>query len=154
MRLRVSSGRLVVCAMFLLGFTATGLLFLYWNLHLMPFMPLQEAIVAEFPDSAPRVEGGRRKMHKQTPLLLRVVVRVPFDPTLADPETAGRRQHYLERIRALAEVHTELAEFELLEVHFYFPLKEKELRERTERRNLKTWQVVDEQGQPVAESAA
>ena len=52
------TGRKVVASMFLMGICATAFLYGYWTLHLMPFMPLQEAIVAEFPGSAPRVNGG------------------------------------------------------------------------------------------------
>lgn len=149
-RRRGISGRVIVASMFAMGFLATGLLFLYWNLHLMPFMPLQQAIVTEFTDSSPRVDGGRRKMHRQTPMLLRIVMRVPFDPTVSDPETDQQLQHYLNRIRELATAHTDIASFEMLELHFYFPVGEKQRRERMIRRNLESWQDVDEDGNPLA----
>jgi hypothetical protein len=45
------SGRLIVASMFLLGICATSFLYTYWTLHLMPFMPLQESLVREFPGS-------------------------------------------------------------------------------------------------------
>ncbi len=143
------SGRMLVAAMFAMGITATGLLFLYWNLHLMPFMPLQKAIVAEFKGSAPRVEGGRRKMHKGTPMLLRVVMKVPFDPVSTDTATTEKLDLYMRRIHELASVHTEIQLYEFLEVHFYHLVKEKELRERTLRRSLKSWEAVDENGKPM-----
>ena len=68
------SGRYVVISMFALAFVLIGALYTYWNLHLMPFMPLQEALAAKFEESSPRVDGGRRKMHKGTPNILRVAV--------------------------------------------------------------------------------
>ena len=83
-------------------------------------------------------------------MLLRVVLRVPFDPSLDRPETVSQVNHYMSRIRELARVHTDLSSFELLEVHFYFPVREKELREKTVRRNLQSWQDVDEKGVPVS----
>ena len=141
-------GRYLVLAMFAMGFTATGLLFLYWNLHLMPFMPLQEAIVAEFEDSAPRVEGGYRKMHRDSIALLRIVMRVPFDPTISSDEVDGILETHMLRLRELSSQHVSLDEYQMLEVHFYHPVKEKDIRERAMRRDLKTWQDVAEDGQP------
>jgi hypothetical protein len=34
--------------MFAFGIVATGTMWAYWHLHLMPFMPLQESLAAEF----------------------------------------------------------------------------------------------------------
>lgn len=136
----------MVIAMFVMGLTATGLLFLYWNLHLMPFMPLQEAIVAEFRDSAPRVDGGRTRLHRETPMLLRIVLRVDFDPTAKNPETEARLEHYMERLKALSASHTKLDDYEQLHVHFYQPVREKVILERSILRDLKTWQDVDSPG--------
>ncbi len=147
------SGRSLVIAMFSLGLTATGLLFLYWNMHLMPFMPLQQAIAADFRNSSPRVEGGRRKLHGGTPMLLRIVVRVPFDPLADTAETAAGTERWLNRLRELSEQHVRLSDYEILEVHFYFPVKEKEIRQKTIRRSLATWQEVDEDGRPAARPA-
>ena len=42
------SGKSVVISMFVLAVVLIGALYTYWNLHLMPFMPLQEALAAEF----------------------------------------------------------------------------------------------------------
>ena len=41
------SGKSVVISMFVLAVVLIGALYTYWNLHLMPFMPLQEALAAE-----------------------------------------------------------------------------------------------------------
>ena len=144
------SGRSVVVAMFSLGLCATGLLFLYWQLHLMPFMPLQQAIAEEFEDSSPRVDGGRRKMHAHTPMVLRIVVRVPFDPLAETADAAALTEQWMSRLRELSTRHVQLSDYEILEVHFYFPVKEKEIRQKIVRRGLSTWQDVDEDGQPTA----
>ncbi|MEQ9408627.1 MAG: hypothetical protein RIK87_12905 [Fuerstiella sp.] len=124
-------GRLIVVAMFSLGIIATGILWTYWQLHLMPFMPLQKSLAAEFDESSPRVDGGRRKSHKGTPMILRVVMRVPFDPIADDPETQQKVQERLTRTRELAEEHADLDSYELLEVHLYKESKEQELQQKT-----------------------
>ena len=116
--------------MFVMGFTATGILWTYWQLHLMPFMPLQKALFEEFEDSSPRVEGGQRKIHKHTPPILRVVMRVPFDPTSDDEESQKLTQHRLDRIETLAAEHTQLADFEIIEVHLFQEPQEQPRREQ------------------------
>jgi hypothetical protein len=148
------SGRKVVAAMLALGVGITGLLFLYWNLHLMPFMPLQKAIVQEFKNSSPRVEGGRRKMHQQTPMMLRVVMRVAFDPTAEDDKTIAELSRHMDRIRELASQQVPISEYELLEVNFYFPVREKEIHEKQIRKSLSTWQDVTESGTPLDKPTA
>lgn len=125
------SGRLVVVVMFLLGLTATGILWMYWHLHMMPFMPLQEALAAEFSESSPRVDGGRRKQHKGTPMILRVVMRVPFDPTAADAENQDQIEARIERTRELAVRHAAIDEYELLEIHMYQEAKEDQIQQKT-----------------------
>ena len=142
-------GRYIVCSMFGLGLTATGLLFLYWNLHLMPFMPLQEAIVAEFEGSAPRVEGGQRKMHRDSPTLLRIVMKVDFDPTENSTEATDSLEHRMTRLKDLASRHVQVSDYRMLEVHFYHLVKEKNVRERVIRRDFSTWQDLDADGNVI-----
>jgi hypothetical protein len=68
----------------------TGLMLLYWELYTRPFRPLQHAIAAEFEESRPAVIGGRIKSHRGgNPTILRMIVRVPFDPSRDEP--AARR---------------------------------------------------------------
>ncbi|MCR9199985.1 MAG: hypothetical protein NXI04_15220 [Planctomycetaceae bacterium] len=131
------SGSKLVVAMFTMAIVATSLLWFYWDLHLMPYMPLQEALASEFDDSSPRVDGGQRKMHKGTPLILRVVMRVPFDPTLPDEQTQGQIERRLERTKELAGEYTEIDRFETLEVHLYFQPKEKTLKQKTFSKSLR-----------------
>jgi hypothetical protein len=140
--MRSLNGRGIVAAMFGFGIAATAFLFIYWNLHLMPFMPLQKAIVAEFPKSAPRVDGGQRKMHKGSPKILRVVMKVAFDPAETGADTVTELTRYLDRIRVLAEKHVPLAEYEYLDVNLYYPIREKEIREKLIRKRISDWQDV------------
>src|ERR1700691_6004344 len=74
------SGRAVVIGLFAFGIALTSILWIYWTLHTAPFRPLQDALAVEFPGSSPRVTGGQRKMHKGTPKILQVILRVDFDP--------------------------------------------------------------------------
>ena len=135
---RTVSGRVIVIGLFLLGITATGVLWTYWHLHLVPFMPLQESLAAEFEHSSPRVDGGRRKMHKGTPKILRVVMRVPFDPTDAEADVQNQIEQRMTRVMELATQHTPIGEYDLLEVHLYQETKEDELRQKTFLKDLKS----------------
>ena len=72
-------GTLLVLAMFAFGGTATAGLFAFWSARTAPFASLSGRIAAEFPDSSPRVEGGRRRDEPDA-TVLQVMMRVPFDP--------------------------------------------------------------------------
>ena len=150
---RFLTGRKVVAAMFLMGFGATGLLYTYWTLHLMPFMPLQEAIVAEFPGSAPRVDGGQRKSHKQTPTILRIVMKSKVDPTSTDADSLEAMRALRARITELVESKVDFPGMDFIELHVYKLLQEKEIREKSYRLDLKLgsgeWYEINEKGDPV-----
>jgi hypothetical protein len=147
------SGRKLVIMLFAFGALATATLWGYWQLHMMPFMPLQAALVEAFgKDCAPRVEGGQRKMHKQTTRMLRVVMRVPFDPEIDDSETQARIVKYLTQVRDIAENHVDITEYDTLELHLFQENQEQALKQFTVRKNLKSWQDVNEDGTvPVAD---
>lgn len=130
------SGSKLVIAMFGLAITATSILWFYWDMHLMPYMPLQEAIALEYKDSSPRVDGGQRKIHKGTPMILRVVMRVPFDPTSSDAATQDKIEARIARTKQLATTHTEVEKFQTLEVHMYFQPKEKTIKQKTFEKSL------------------
>lgn len=106
----VISGRWVVIAMLLFGIAATGTMWGYWKLHLAPFYPLQRALADGIPGSSPRVEGGR---HKQGPMTLRMVLRVPFKPVEGEP----RIQETIDKAIALTKAHHDLGKYEVLEIH-------------------------------------
>ncbi len=149
---RTISGRWLVIGMFLFGITATGMLYAYWTLHLMPFMPLQEAIVKEFPGSAPRVDGGKKRMSENTPTILRIVMKSEIDPTSADETSARAIATIRTRISELAIEKVQLPDLAIIELHVYKLLQEKEIRERSWRLELKSgtdWYEVDQRGEPV-----
>ena len=122
-----AGGRWVVLAMFAFGLLATGGMWLYWELHTRPFRPLQEAIVQAFPGSNPRVQGGQAKMHKGTPRILRIVMRVDFDPV----SQADRAQQVASQVAALAGRHQDLSGYDRVEIGLFQPLAEQDPRMRT-----------------------
>lgn len=106
------SGRLVVGAMFLMGLSATAVMYIYWDLHTKPFRPLTEAIGRTFKHSLPKVEGGR---HKKGPVTLRISMRVPFPPEV--DETAA--QETLATVKSLIRQHVDVSKFEKVQIHFF-----------------------------------
>ena len=106
------SGRVVVVGIFVFGIVVTGTLYVYWDLHTAPFRPLQEALAREFKDSHPLVQGGQRRIRKNTPLMLRVVLRVDFDPNQQPGADA-----IVKRVVKLAREHHDLAVYDILEIH-------------------------------------
>lgn len=129
------TGRHVVLGMLLFGVAMVTALWLYWELYTRPFRPLQNAIHAEFPDSSPRVIGGKPKSHRaDSPATLRIICRVYFDPeseTLQSEEMAAR-------LADLAAKHHDLSQYELLEIH---------LEERVPEQPSRHWSV----SKPVTE---
>ena len=123
------SGKAVVGAMFLFGIGSTLALYLYWKAHMTPFLPLQEALASEFSDSSPRVDGGQTRMQLNTPHILRVVMRVRYDPKADDDHTRAQLDRQISRIAEIAAEHLDLTEFDRLEVHFYMPDPESSLRQ-------------------------
>ena len=59
--------------------------------------------------------------------LLRIVVRVEFDPNTADEPVL---QQYVDRLHALAREHLDLSQYEMLEIHLYQRVPEDETRRR------------------------
>ena len=118
-------GRWVVIGMFLLAFAGIGFLWVYTVLHNAPFLSLQRALAEEFPEFAPKVEGGRRKIHRNTPPILRIVMKVDFDPT-ADNDHA---ESLANRVTAIAQRHHDLSRYEFLEIHLFWPEPEKEIQQ-------------------------
>ena len=131
---RTISGSMVVLGMFGFAMCGVAVLQIYWNRHLEPFMELQTALAKRFDDekgkSSPRVDGGQRKMSKNTPRILRVVMRIPFDPE--DDENAAAVR---ERIRAVADVavqHVKLRQdYDILTTHFYMEIPGGTVRQKT-----------------------
>lgn len=123
---RAISGSAIVLAMFVFGIIATGLLWTYWYYHTAPFIPLQQAIAAEFPGASPRVDGGQRRMHRGTPAQLWVIVKVEFHPS---EETAKARQA-VARIEQLTREKLDLSSFETLTIRLFRGDPEKTIHSR------------------------
>lgn len=124
---RTLPGRWVVVAMFSFAILVTSLLWLYWKAHTAPFLPLQQAIVAVYPDSAPLVQGGQRKIHQGTPRMLRIVVQVDFDPNADDDQI----ESMVATLSELAEQNVVLDTYEVVEFQFFQRIPENELLHRT-----------------------
>lgn len=116
-------GQWVVLAMLAFGMTLTAILWFYWDQHTAPFRELQDALAREFPESKPRVEGGQRKMHKGDPRILRIVLKVDFNPQ-ADESQA---QNVADRAVQLAREHHDLSRYDQIEIHLYWPEPEQEI---------------------------
>ena len=125
-------GRWVIAGMFAFGLLATGVLFAYWHFHTAPFQELQAALANEFPGCRPRVEGGQRKQHKDTPTVLRMILKVEFRP---DQDTE-KSEKMADRILELAAEHHDLTRYDLAEIHLYWPEREKEIHEHLIERPL------------------
>ncbi len=138
--------------MFVMGITLTSLLYAYSKLHLGPFRPLQDAIVNEFPGSAPRVDGGKKKPSKNTPTILRILVKTEIDPLSKTDESEQQLIFMRKRIGELALEKAPLPDLSILEIHIYKLLKEDEIHKRSYRMDLKAgtdWNEIDQRGEPL-----
>ncbi len=89
----------MVLIMFAFAFAMIGMMYLYWELHTRPFRPLQIAINDRYPNSMPRVMGGKHKSHQpENKTKLRMIVAVDFDPTLGLPRPAGQAKSEEDRL--------------------------------------------------------
>lgn len=109
------SGAKVIVGLFVFAFLMSCVLWAYWSMHTGPFLPLQRAIFREFPKSYPHVEGGQRRMHKNTPKMLRVTMRVGFDPK--SPDEKPQVEKVFNRLVDLAKKNIAFSDYELFEVH-------------------------------------
>ncbi|MFM8478279.1 MAG: hypothetical protein ACKOEO_21040 [Planctomycetaceae bacterium] len=143
------SGRWIVASMFAMGICATAFLYTYWTLHLMPFMPLQESLVREFPGSAPRVNGGQKKMHKQTPVVLQVMMKSPVDPWSKKTADQAAMVKIQQRVLELVREQNPLPGLQQLELHVYQLVAEDEIQGRSWRILMPAataWEEVDDLG--------
>ncbi len=109
------TGKMVVWGMFLFALVVSVGLWTYWELHTQPFRPLTEKLGEAFPDSSPRVEGGKHGMHKQTPLVLRIVMRVHYHPD----QDGEKFEKQVSEILAIASQSGMLKKYEQCEIHLY-----------------------------------
>ena len=126
-------GRWVACGILCLGLISTTTLWIYTDLHTAPFLALRDAIHEEFPSSAPQVEGGQRKIHRGSPRILRVTLRVSWDPHERDEEVANM----LSRLVELADRHQGLTGYDQFDVHLVWFRPEQKAVSRHEQRTVK-----------------
>ena len=122
---RELSGKWVVIGVFAFAILMTAGLWLYWKLHIAPFLPLQQALAGRFEDSRPRVEGGQRKLHENTPRILRITMKVEFDPE------SPQADEFAAEVAAFVRAETDLSRYDVLELHLYHPQPEKDIRQRS-----------------------
>ncbi len=120
------SGRWVVLVMFVFAGAIIGTLWIYSDRHTAPFRELTRALAAEFPGSVPKVEGGQRKKHKDTPRILRIILKVTFDPERDDRGAAD----FAGRVLAFARGHHDMAKYDTVEIHLFQLRPEEEIRQR------------------------
>ncbi len=139
------------------GVLTTTSMWVYWTLHTGPFRPFQDALAAAFPHSSPRVDGGQQKMHKGTPRILRVVMRVDFDPT-AD---SARGEKVVDSVEQIAGQYLDLSGVRGAGSRFLFQgVPEKDVRQKEFTRHLPAAPVLGKsaadrpksQGSPTAKS--
>ena len=125
-----SSRRGVWLVIGLLGFglLLTGGLYVYLTLHRGPFLELTVALAEEFPDSAPHVEGGKRRLDEPGDRILRVVMKRP--PSV---EPGRESQIFAKRIARFIAGRDELARFDVLEIHLYTLIPGGEISEQSVR---------------------
>lgn len=122
------SGSKVVLAMFGLGILATTALSFYWTKHLEPFMPMQQAVNERFKNASARIDGGQRKLHKGTPSVLSVRMRIPFDPN--ESENDSQVQEIVDECVQLSKIHVADMKFDEIVVLMYHQVKESKASQR------------------------
>ena len=132
---REFSGTKLIIGLFLFATAMSSGLWIFWYLHARPFQPLQVAIHQAFPKSYPQVQGGQHKMHKNTPRILRITLKVAFDPK---PREADEQVAVMvERLEELARKHIDFESYELLEIHLVQRRPEHDSQTRTVTREIR-----------------
>ncbi len=135
---RPRSGTLLVGGMVAFGLLLTATLYAYWSFHTAPFRPLAESLGRRFPGSAPRVDGGKPRLDRPGDMVLRVVMKVGFDPNADD----ARAEAFADEVRAFIAGRRSLAGFDVLELHLFSTTPGREPSQRTFRSR------VEELGRP------
>ena len=112
--------------------TIISVLWIYTVSHRAPFRPLERALANEFVDSVPKVEGGQRKIHKSSSKILRIMMKVTFDPSV-EREQAER---FAERVIAFSRKHHDISRHDILEIHFFKLEPEKKILQWETERNV------------------
>ena len=125
------SGTWLVAGMFGVGILLTAILFVYSWHHTAPFREMAAAIEAQYPDSSPRVEGGKPRLDRPGEMLLRVTMRAPFDP-----EDQDRATQFAEEVARLVATRKSLHEYGAVEVHLFYCAEPEALSQRSIRMNV------------------
>jgi len=128
----VVRGAWVAVGILVLGLVFTAVLWWYTDMHAGPFRELRDAIHAEYPGASPHVEGGQRKIHKGTPKILRITLRVEDDPR-SDDELVSQK---MDRLVSLADRHHGLRKYDRLDVYFVWYRPERPAISRHEQRDV------------------
>ncbi len=127
---REIAGKWLILGIALFAVAVTGTLFVYWKLHRGPFLAYQRAIAERYEGSRPLVEGGRHKMHRGGPAVLRVVMEVEFDPNADENERTvdGIVDQLVELGRERLDTFDQYDRFE---AHLFLQERERQLHEHT-----------------------
>jgi len=112
-------------AIFSFAVVIVASMWIYLDRHTAPFRPLRRALATEFEDSAPKVEGGQRKMHQGTPVTLRIVMRVTFNPN----EDAAQAKQFATRVYDFSSKHHDMTKYDIVEIDFYYLDPEQKIEE-------------------------
>lgn len=122
------SGTWLVVGMFGFGLALAAGLYVYLVLHTAPFRELAAAIEGRYPDSAPRVDGGKPRVDRPGEAVLRIVMKAPFGL-----EDEARAELFAREVAEFAAEHEPPIGFEAIEVHLYRGRPEGKLSQRTVR---------------------
>ncbi len=132
---KVFKGRNIVLGLLIFGLLMSGSLYVFQAVNTFQFADTQNALAKEFPNSRPRVEGGRLKGKKTNPATFRATLAVSFNPNEED----DRIQKMADRIMHLASENLNLNQYEMAELHFYQAIPEQKIILREITRDIKTW---------------
>lgn len=132
---RLVKGRTIVLSLLIFGLLMSGSLYVFQAVNSFKFAGTQKALDLNFPNSKPRVEGGRLKGKQENPATLRITMAVSFNPD----QNEDRLQKMSDQILEIAAENLNLNEYELAELHFYQAIPEQKIIMREIKRDLKTW---------------
>lgn len=131
---REFSGTKLILSIFTLAIVMAASVWVYSYFHVKPFHALAAAIFEEFPKSYPQVQGGQRRMHRDTPKTLRITMQVGFDP---EPREADEQvESLVVRLEELARQHLDFSSYEIFEIHLVQRVPEHKAKKRTVTREL------------------
>lgn len=131
---REFSGTKVMLGIFALAIAASASVWIFSYYHAKPFQPLQTAIHRAFPKAYPQVQGGQRRMHRNTPKTLRITIQVGFDP---EPREADQQvEEVVARLEELARQHLDFTSYEIFEIHLVRRVPEHKAKMRTITREI------------------